>query len=126
MKYLQQILQSRWGGMAALVLAVALSRVNAGATTVSTIAGGPPDAAGYVDGETTVDSRFNGPMGMAFDSAGYLYVADYNNNAIRQMDLLNDYTYTFAKGSHPVGVSVDQNNNIYVSIHGNGTNGMLE
>jgi len=121
----QQFLGSRWSRAAALFLAMVLPQMNAGATTVTTIAGGPPKAAGYVDGETAVDSRFNDPMGMAFDTSGYLYVADYNNNAIRQMDLVNDLTWTFATGSHPVGITIDQHDNMYVLYYGKGTNGMV-
>ena len=128
MKYLQQILQSRWGGAAAVILAALLTRLNAGATTVTTIAGGPPDALGYVDGETTVDSRFDGPMGMAIDSEGQnLYVADYYNNAVRVLSLGGDETTTLeaTSNSHPIGVAIDQSDDIYVLNYGNGTNGMV-
>jgi hypothetical protein len=117
--------------MLALLLTSALAVVNARATVVTTIAGGPTSAsdstkgAGYVDGETAVASRFNQPMGMAFDSAGYLYVADYNNNAIRVLDLVNDETTTFVTANHPVGITIDQSDNIYVLNYGNGTNGTL-
>jgi DNA-binding beta-propeller fold protein YncE len=39
---------------------------------------------GLVDGPCT-NARFNGPQGMILDSAGNLYVADTNNNAIRKI-----------------------------------------
>ena len=48
-------------------------------TTVAGLAG----IAGSADG-TGGDARFNSPAGVAVDSAGNLYVADYNNSIIRK------------------------------------------
>jgi sugar lactone lactonase YvrE len=50
---------------------------------VSTLAGNK-DASGLSDGEGTA-ATFNGPRGLARDSAGNLYVADGLNNAIRKV-----------------------------------------
>lgn len=52
--------------------------------TVSTVAGSP-GVAGAQDG-TAMFSRFNQPMGVAFDAAaGVLYVADMGNHAVRRV-----------------------------------------
>lgn len=48
---------------------------------VTTIAG---SSIGYTDGQGT-SAAFNGPVGLTFDSAGYLYVADFYNHRIRKI-----------------------------------------
>lgn len=60
--------------------ALSLTSTNA---TVSTFAGGS-GVPGFIDG-TGVNARFNGPQGMTTDGT-FLYVADFNNNAIRRID----------------------------------------
>ncbi|MNX79232.1 Serine/threonine-protein kinase PknD [compost metagenome] len=50
---------------------------------VTTVAGGY-FAGSLTDGSTS-SARFSSPTGLAFDSAGYLYVADKNNHAIRKI-----------------------------------------
>src|SRR5580658_7508480 len=55
------------------------------AQTVTTIGGGSvsPPYWGNVNGNTLSTAQFDMPCGMALDSSGNLYVADYTNNAIR-------------------------------------------
>ena len=50
--------------------------------SLSTVAG--TGAAGFVDGPVA-QAQFNAPKGIAFDSAGAIYVADPNNNRIRKI-----------------------------------------
>lgn len=51
---------------------------------ISTIAG--TGAAGYSgDGGSSTAARINGPFGLAVDHAGNLYIADSNNNAVREL-----------------------------------------
>src|SRR5437867_4381109 len=102
------------------------------APQVDTLTGGPSqfslDPAGYVDGDTATVAQFNTPYGIALDPAGNtLFVADRDNNAIRQLDLPAGQTFTFATNriSNPVGVAVDAAGKVYVLNRGNGNNGTL-
>jgi len=52
---------------------------------VTTLAGSPL-AAGSTDG-TGNTARFSGPMGVAVDGAGIVYVADLNNDTIRKLSI---------------------------------------
>ena len=121
-----------------------IRRITAGGV-VSIIAGNP-GFAGFADGMdgVIVDSaRFNRPTGVALNSAGtVLYVADYNNHAIRKIDLtqlpLTTATYvttlagngtsgkddgfgSAARFNNPFGVAVDSIGNVFVTDQNNQT-----
>jgi sugar lactone lactonase YvrE len=49
-----------------------------------TTAAGSPGSTGFTDGVGTA-ARFHSPVGLAFDPAGNMYIADSANNAIRKM-----------------------------------------
>jgi hypothetical protein len=100
---------------------------------VSTIAGtASPGSGGYTDG-TNGNARFNSPAGITVDVRGNLYVADLNNNAIREVSPIgtNWVTTTLAgdpngnSGStngtgptaqfnNPFGIAVDVSGNLFV------------
>jgi sugar lactone lactonase YvrE len=95
---------------------------------VTTLAGG---TIGYSDGLGTA-AKFNNPQGICVDSAGNLFVADFNNNKIRKVSPTGDVTTVagtttgFADGaasaamfSSPTGITTDQNNNLYVADYNN-------
>lgn len=96
---------------------------------VSTIAG---STAGFANGNGTA-AQFNNPTGIAVDNAGIIYVADFGNHKIRQIDPLGNVTTLAGAGAgfaDGVGTSAQFNlpacvvldntqNNIYVADYNN-------
>ena len=103
-------------------------------TTLAGLAG----SSGTNDG-TGSAALFNWPVGVAVDHAGSLYVADANNNTIREMKPVGtnwvvttlagsagnsgsaDGTNSAALFNYPLGVAVDSTGNLYVADNGNNT-----
>jgi streptogramin lyase len=97
---------------------------------VSTLAGS--GTAGFTNG-AGAGASFYGPYGVAVDTAGDVYVADLNNNAIRKITPAGVVTtlagtgaagYTNGPGTSatfrgPYGVAVDSAGNVYVADTGN-------
>ena len=98
---------------------------NGSVTTLAGVAGqyGNSDGSGP-------NARFNYPQGVAVDSAGNLYVADRNNNTIREISPggnvstlagnpfrngNSDGTGSNAQFNNPQGVAVDGAGNVYVT-----------
>lgn len=75
---------------------------------VTTIAG-TPGASGSTDGANQ-SAQFNGPTGLAVDGAGNLYVADANNDTIRELTPAGtNWGVTTIAGQAQVGGSADGN-----------------
>jgi hypothetical protein len=115
----------------ATAIAFLLSAANlSAAPVVTTLSGGPNSSNakyyGYTDGNTKQTAQFHTPVGLALDSSQtFLFVADRDNNAIRMLDLLENYTFTFAVGSpisKPIGVVLDSDDNVYVLNRGTTNN----
>ncbi len=100
-------------------------------TTLAGLAG----SGGSTDG-TGSDARFAWPVAVAVDSAGNVFVADYNNNTIRKITPTglvttlagtpgpggsDDGTGSAASFSQPAGLAVDRADNVYVADCNNDT-----
>ncbi|MFB9863610.1 gluconolactonase [Rufibacter immobilis] len=95
---------------------------------VSTVAGG---TSGYVNAKGTA-ARFNGPIAVATDLQGNIFVADNNNHAVRKIAPdgtvttlagngagFGDGVWPNAKLRNPSGVFVDPQGNVLVADRGN-------
>jgi sugar lactone lactonase YvrE len=95
---------------------------------VSTFAGS--SKSGFDDGIGT-SAQFDGPVGVAVDANGNVYVTDYNNHRIRKITA-NGEVSTFAgstigsddgigklaKFNNPRGITIDSSGNLYVTDQG--------
>ena len=98
---------------------------------ISTVAG--TGTAGYSgDGGPATAAQLNNPAGLAFDSLGNLYIADQDNNRVREVDHASSFITTvagtgaqgdsgdngpaaLAQLTAPTGVALDQSGNLYIT-----------
>jgi len=96
--------------------------------TISTIAG--TGTAGFSgDGGSATAAQLNYPAGLAFDSAGNLYIADSSNNRVREVlayGMITTVLGTTAPGATlpnqlnvPTGLAIDSTGNLDVADSGN-------
>jgi PKD repeat protein len=104
------------------------------AGTITTFAGnGTAGSSG--DGGQATSAQLSGPVGVAVDATGSVYIADYTNNRIRKVTATGTITTiagtgtagssgdggpaTSAQLNQPIGVAVDRAGNVYVADRGN-------
>jgi sugar lactone lactonase YvrE len=78
-------------------------------------------SAGNANGSGT-SASFNNPVGIAVDSSGDLYVADFGNNEIREInsqDVVSTFVTAAAGLNGPYGVALDSGGNLYVTDSAN-------
>ncbi len=97
---------------------------------IATIAGN--GASGYSgDGGPAVSAQLNGPIDVAEDPSGNLYIADYGNHTIRKVDtggIISTFAGTGVPGfagdggpaisaqlKYPMGLAVDAAGNVYIA-----------
>ncbi|MFY9611339.1 MAG: NHL repeat-containing protein [Blastocatellia bacterium] len=107
-----------------------IRKLSADGRTVSTIAGS--GAVGFKDGPAA-DAEFDGPIGVAVDKRGNIFVADAYNDCIRKISVDGQVTTIAGGGSAgytdgvaasalfdtPSGIFTDKGGNIYVADTGN-------
>jgi sugar lactone lactonase YvrE len=71
-----------------------LRAIDLASASVTTLAGAPTQS-GALDGTGTA-ARFREPEGLALDGSGHLFIADTDNNTIRQLDLATMAVSTLA------------------------------
>jgi serine/threonine protein kinase, bacterial len=121
------------GTASANVTSVAVACADSG-VAVGTFAGSLSGTAGNANGTGTA-ATFSAPAGVAVDSSGNVYVAEYGNNDIRK--ITPDAVVTLFAGSssgtsgsangtgsaasfwNPTGVAVDSSGNVYVADESN-------
>ena len=92
----------------------------AGLTLTVTQAGSSYLAANPVS--TLVSSGLSEPEDVAVDSSGNVYIADTNNNAIKEWNAATQTVLTLVSSglNEPSGVAVDSSGNVYIADTGNG------
>jgi len=84
---------------------------------VSVVAGQPGTVSGYVDGDVSV-AQFYRPSGVVIDDAGNLFVADTNNQCIREITPAGVVS-TFVNIETPIAIARDATTgNLYTSHFG--------
>ncbi|MCB9730709.1 MAG: hypothetical protein H6746_19720 [Deltaproteobacteria bacterium] len=120
-----------------------IRRIDKATGVITTIAGTMKSScvsAPCGDGGPATEAKLSSPRGIAFDTAGNLYIADFSNHAIRKVDAQTGIITTVAgvlksacstatcgegematvaKLNSPTGVYVDANDDIYIADYGN-------
>ncbi|ANJ73375.1 hypothetical protein K6V72_19225 [Ralstonia insidiosa] len=108
------------------------------AGVVSTLAGSPASNCGHADGTGTA-AIFQGPVALALDSNGNLYVAEFGGSDVRKVTPAGVVTTlagsgvsgsadgmgTSAQFGTPAGIAVDSNGVVYVADSSNSTIRMI-
>ncbi|MGD1947168.1 MAG: cadherin domain-containing protein [Croceivirga sp.] len=87
---------------------------------------GSENNSGYVD-DTGSDARFDSPRGMAIDANDNIYVADFNNGAVRRITPMGAVTTISAAGAliSPEDIALTPGGSLYVSDAGRREVGLI-
>ena len=91
---------------------------------IYTVAGGPLNAPPSNNGDNgpAISASLNFPIGVTLDSAGDIYIADYQDMEVRRVDAVSGIITSVYKGSiGPNSLSVDASDNIYYTLQNNCT-----
>jgi streptogramin lyase len=84
-----------------------------GLTGILTLVAGAGTGGDTGDGGPASLAAVNGPLGLAMDSAGNLYISEFNANRIRKVDAQTGIISTVAAGIFsPVGLALDASRNL--------------
>jgi len=127
---------ANYGGSSSspVIVTVTQPTLTASGFTITTVAGnGTAGSTG--DFGPAASAELNGPEGVAMDSAGNLFIADYYNNRVRKVTPTGTITTvagtgadgsggdlgpaTSAQFSHPTGVAVDNAGNLFIADYMN-------
>jgi DNA-binding beta-propeller fold protein YncE len=78
---------------------------------------GPPKlpVTAFEGGHGNGKGQFDGPRGIAIDSAGNIFVADTNNGRIEKFSPRGAFVRSIGQFEAPNGISIDRSGNIYVA-----------
>ncbi len=69
---------------------------------------------------TVVSSGLSGPQGVAVDTAGNIYIADFGSNSLKKWTAATQQISTLASGfNEPSGLAIDAAGNIYIADRAN-------
>jgi sugar lactone lactonase YvrE len=118
-------------------------RVDATTHIITTVAG-IPQSAGYTGNGTARGTHLDNPIGVSFDAAGNMYIADFGNNLVRKVDTSGNITtvagqlFAYAGGSgangvpatsvaltQPTAIAFDPSGNMYIAEAENGGSALI-
>lgn len=87
-----------------------------GGVTVTVAGTGTPGSFG--DGGPATSAQLNSPQGVAVDTQGNLYIADYGNDAVVEVSNSILTTVFYQQGAGPIAVAVDGSGNLFFVANG--------
>ena len=87
-----------------------IRKVDASTGIISTVAGSRASQAPYGDGGLAINTALGTPFGIALDSVGDLYIADYGSGAIRKVTIATGIITTVAGAPYQTGTNPNQGN----------------
>ena len=106
-----------------------IRKIDAVTGFISTVAGNYGQGSGYTgDGGPATDAQLNSPSGITVDTAGNIYIADTDNQAIRRVDATGKINTIVGTGpnvidaslNRPFAVAFDADGNMYIPDSRNG------